>query len=253
MFGRLISFDVKSALRQLELIKPMRKGGTILDFGCGKGVFLHFAAERGWQTTGIETAAKRAEFAQIFYGLQVITDQYSGEVIPGDPFDVITLFHVLEYLPSPRELLNSLVSQNLNANGVLVVEVPRFDSLQSTVVGRAWIHLDPPRHLSRFTTAALLRMLRDLGFKVVASNQFSIHNELLGMVQGILSRPGYKKMLIEELKLRKSLMLLLMVLIVLPFALILELITMLLGFGGIVRLYCVRDPLLEIETFPQRN
>lgn len=240
VFGKLISLDVESVLRQLERIKPLGKGASILDFGCGKGVFLHFAAERGWRATGIETAMKRAKFARSNYGLEVIADEYSGGIIPGGPFDVITLFHVLEHLPNPRELLKLLVEQNLNINGVLVVEVPRFDSFQSAVAGRAWIHLDPPRHLSHFSTDALLRMLRDLGFHVVASNQFSFHNGLLGMVQAILSRLGYRKMLIEELKLRRTAILLLTVLAAVPFALMLELIAILFGRGGVIRVYCNR-------------
>lgn len=242
MFGRLISFDVKSVLRQLERVKPRVKGASLLDFGCGKGVFLHFAAEQGWRATGIETAPKRAEFARTNYGLEVVSDEYSGGVVLGGNFDVITLFHVLEHLPNPSELLKALVDQNLKADGVLVVEVPRFDSFQSAIASSAWIHLDPPRHLSHFTTATLKRMVQHLGFRIVGSGQFSIHNGLLGMVQGILSRLGYKKMLIEELKLRRTATLLLMVLAVVPFALALELIAILFGRGGIVRLYCSRAP-----------
>jgi len=240
MFGRVIAFDDQSALRRLERIKPPKQGASILDFGCGKGVFLHFAAVRGWNATGVETALKRAAFARKNYGLKVITDQYTGGAIPGGPFDAITLFHVLEHLPSPRELLKKLVDENLTATGTLVVEVPRFDSFQSVVAGKAWIHLDPPRHLSHFSTTVLRAMLDDLGFLVVANSQFSIHNGLLGMVQGILSRLGYRKMLIEELKLHRTLSLLLMVSAVLPLAAALELVACLFGRGGIIRFYCVR-------------
>jgi SAM-dependent methyltransferase len=242
MFGRLISFDGNSILRQLARIKSLKKGGALLDFGCGKGVFLNLAAEQGWRTIGIETAPKRADFARTNYGLDVIPDEYSGGKIPIGPFDVITLFHVLEHLTDPRELLKTLVDQNLKPDGVLIVEVPRFDSLQSAVAGSAWIHLDPPRHLSHFSTATLARLIRDLGLQVVASSQSSIHNGLLGMTQGIVSRLGYKKMLIEELKLRRTASLLLMVSAVLPFALALELFAGLFGRGGVVRLYCSRAP-----------
>lgn len=239
-FGRLIALDVRAVLRQLRRVKPPRKGLSILDFGSGKGVFLHYAAEQGWQVTGVETASKRAAFSRANYGLNVITDEYVDGAILSGPFDVITLFHVLEHLPNPSDLLKKLIEQNLKPDGVLVIEVPRFDSLQSALGGKAWIHLDPPRHLSHFSTEVLLRMLHDLGFRVLARNQFSIHNGLLGMVQAILSRLKYKKMLIEELKLRRSVPLLLFVLLVMPIALVLELVAILFGRGGIVRLYCSR-------------
>jgi len=253
MFGRLISFDVESVLRQLERIKPRQNGMSILDFGCGKGVFLHLAKERGWCATGIETAPKRAEFAQKSYGLNVITHEYSGGAIPGGPFDVITLFHVLEHLPNPREIVQNLVDNNLTANGVLVLEVPRFDSLQSMIAGRTWIHLDPPRHLSHFSTAALSQLVSDLGFRTVANGQFSIHNGLLGMVQGILSRLGYRKMLIEELKIRRSPTLLLAVLAVMPFAMALELLAIAVGRGGLIRLYCARAAKSRAEASSPRD
>lgn len=250
MFGRLISLDVKSVLRQLERVKPQVMGASVLDFGCGKGVFLHWAAERGWRVLGVETASKRAEFARTIYGLEVISEEYSGGAIAGGPFDVITLFHVLEHLSNPHALVTSLVDSNLKANGMLVLEVPRFDSLQSVLAGNAWVHLDAPRHLSHFSTEAMARLMDDLGFKVQASSQFSFHNGLLGMVQGILSRLGYKKMLIEELKLRRTALLVLLVLAVAPLALALELVAILIGRGGIIRVYCSRAPVSVREVCP---
>ena len=84
-------------------------------------------------------------------------------------------------------------------------------------------------------------MLSDLGLRVVGSGQFSIHNGLLGMVQSILSRLGYRKMLIEELKLRRTVAVLLLVLAVMPVAIMLELFAVLFMRGGVVRYYCSRQ------------
>jgi len=238
-FGKVISLENKAVLNKLEWLMKRTKT-SILDIGCGKGVFLHHAAERGWKTAGIETSKKRAEFAQKQYRLSVNTDEYSEGKITEAPFDVITLFHVLEHLAHPGDFLRSVVVDNLSANGILVIEVPNFDSLQARLAASNWIHLDPPLHISHFSEKRLKQMLESIGVEIVLSEHFSIVNGLLGMTQSIMSRFGYRKMLIAELKLKRTVGLMIVVAMITPIALIIELIDVLLGRGGIVRLYCRR-------------
>lgn len=241
IYDKVISFDDKSILRQLHKLKIKEK--TLLDFGCGKGQFIYRASKYGWKVKGIETARNRAEFGKNKYGLDIRTSEYRSGLVNDTPFNVITLFHVLEHLPRPKELLKELLDNNLVQDGYLVIEVPLFKSLQSKIAGKRWIHLDPPLHISHFTKSSLLKLLRELNYNPIKYEYFSIHLGILGMVQSIMSLFGYKKMIISELKFKKSKRLIISILLVLPFAFILEFLATICRKGGIIRVYCKKKVL----------
>lgn len=236
LFDKIISIDDRLIIWQLSKLKVSNK--TLLDFGCGKGQFIHRALKYGWKVKGIETAEKRAEFGINEYGLDISTDVYKTGLVDGAPFNVITLFHVLEHLPKPKELLKALVGNNLTQNGYLVIEVPLFESLQSKIAGKHWLHLDPPLHISHFKKNILVKILSELDLKPVKYQYFSIHSGVLGMVQGVMSLFGYKKMIISELKFRRTKRLMIAICAVLPVAFFLECTAVLFKKGGILRVYC---------------
>jgi len=238
LFDRALAIDDELIFRQLS--KMLISNKSLLDFGCGKGQFLHRALLRGWKVKGIETARKRAEFGIDKYGLDVSTDEYNGGPLEDGPFDVITLFHVLEHLPAPEKLLKELVSNNLTPDGCVIVEVPLFGSIQSQLAGKRWIHLDPPLHLSHFTKNTLLQLLENLELKPTKIEYLSIHLGILGMVQSIMSLFGYEEDIIYELKHKRTLGFIISILLVLPFAVFLELISVILHKGGVIRVYCHR-------------
>ncbi len=236
MFDKIISIGNKMIIKQLSKFKVSKK--TILDFGCGKGHFIQQLSMRGWEVKGIETARERAEFGINVYGLDINTHNYQTGLIHGGPFNIITLFHVVEHLSKPKELLRELIENNLTQNGYLVIEVPLFESFQSKISGEKWIHLDPPFHISHFTKITLLKLLDELGLKPVRHEYFSIHSGMLGMVQSLMSLFGYRKMIISELKFRRTKRLMVAVCAVLPVALLLECAAVLLKRGGVFRVYC---------------
>jgi hypothetical protein len=61
---------------------------------------------------------------------------------------------------------------------------------------------------------------------------------MLGMVQSLMSLFGYRKMIISELKFRRTKRLMIAVCAVLPFALLLECTAVLFKRGGVIRVYC---------------
>lgn len=235
---------IKALDHRIVLRRISKLGGasrSLLDLGCGKGQFLHSAAELGWKVKGIETAVERATFGIEQYGLDISTEEYHSGVIEGGPFGVITVFHVLEHLPRPAELLGQLVAENLARNGYLVIEVPLFGSLQSKLAGKHWVHLDPPLHVSHFTKRSLSKLLSELALEPRRFEYLSVQQGLLGMVQSVMSMFGYRKMIISELKFRRTWRLMLAISLVLPIALVLESLAVALNSGGVLRVYCQKS------------
>jgi 2-polyprenyl-3-methyl-5-hydroxy-6-metoxy-1,4-benzoquinol methylase len=212
-------------------------GKRLLDFGCGKGQFLKQAKAMGWSAVGVETSPERADFARYHYGIEVYGELYTRGPIASGSFDFIALNHVLEHLPEPIALLGELLESNLTPGGVAMIEVPRLDSWQSRVAGGHWMHLDIPKHLSHWTEKRLRVALDGLGYKVVARRRFSFHLGVLGMLQALGSRVGYKDNIIVGLKRRRPIGLLLFVACLTPLALALEVLGTLCNRSGIIGLF----------------
>jgi 2-polyprenyl-3-methyl-5-hydroxy-6-metoxy-1,4-benzoquinol methylase len=238
IFDRIIQREYNGVLRQLDKIK-VRKG-NLLDFGCGKGKFGSLARENGWKVKAVETSPDRAAYARNVYGLEVNSEFYTTGSIFNIQFDALSLFHVLEHLPHPDVLLDQLVKDNVTDRGLVVVEVPNIRSWQSRIAKEHWIHLDVPRHIHHFSFERLEKLLFDINLKPLKTTSFSFHLGVLGMVDSMLKRFGYRKNIIYELKNKKSKTLILMIVLLLPVAFIIERLASLFNKGGIIRIYLVR-------------
>lgn len=236
IFEKIIMKEAAAVLSRAERITPAG-GRRLLDFGCGKGQFLKQAATMGWSAVGIETSGERAGFARDCYGAQVYESLYKKGLIASGNFDLITLNHVLEHLPEPMSLLRELLESNLAAEGVAMIEVPRLDSWQSRIAGRDWMHLDIPKHLSHWTEAQLRAVLDGLGYTVVARRRFSFHLGVLGMLQAMGSKVGYKDNIIVGLKRKRSAGLVLLVACLTPLALALESVATVCNRSGVFGLF----------------
>lgn len=213
------------------------KSCSLLDFGAGKGLFLNFAYNLGYDVKGVETSLPRANYAKQVFGLKISTDNYHKGLIFSDKFDAIAILHVLEHLGDPKNLMQELFTSNLNLNGIAVIEVPNFDSWQSKWGSKYWMHLDIPRHINHFSPKYLKEMLKPLGFTILKEEYFSLHLGVIGMLQSIWSWLGYKGFLIADLKERKNIYLLIKIGLTLPFAFLFEGMAAFFKKGGIIRIY----------------
>lgn len=160
--------------RRLARIAARRAPAALLDVGCGDGHFLAVARESGWTVEGIEFSPAGARCAASRLGRPVaIGDLATSAHLPG-PFDVVTLWHVLEHLPEPRPMLQA-AWRRLAPGGLIAVAVPNLDNWPMRAAYRVARHRPLPLyktggrepHLSHFRPDTLRRILEVEGFRAI--------------------------------------------------------------------------------------
>lgn len=155
-------------MRSTVLDAYKRGPGRVLDVGCAAGFFLKVMADKGWTTTGIEISAPMVNYAKQQLGLD---DVHRGDVLSVDlgdrpPYDVITLWDVIEHLERPDEHL-ARVAELLADDGVLVLETQDVSSRFARAMGRKWQHYKHEEHLYHFHPDSLRRLLEQCGFRIL--------------------------------------------------------------------------------------
>ena len=153
--------------RRFEMLKSILPNKKFLDFGCGNGGFILRGKELAAEIVGLEVEER-------------VRDYWSGRmnVVPdlesaGGGYDLITAFHVVEHLPDPRKVLWEM-SEHLNDNGMIVVEVPSSeDALLTMYECDAFQRFTYwSQHLFLFNANTLLTLALQAGLKVVAVQQY---------------------------------------------------------------------------------
>lgn len=171
------------ARRRIALVTKMADAGAgrrLLDVGCGDGMFLQTARDRGWNVVGTELNPEPAR--------QLGFDVYSSleECANKGPFDCITLWHSLEHMTDPRAVLTKIRGM-VAEDGVVLIAVPNFGGLQAKALRNSWLHLDLPRHLYHFTSGAMDQILAQTCFAPVAHWHQEFEYDLMGWWQGALN------------------------------------------------------------------
>jgi len=143
-----------------------RKGGKLLDVGCGNGRFLAWMRDLGWEVMGVEPDPRAGKVAFEKFGLDICQCTLEEAHFPGNSFDAITLHHVIEHLPNPITTLSEC-RRVLRDNGQISVVTPNTESLGHGTFGRSWLLLDPPRHLYLFSPRTLRLCVQQAGLTIM--------------------------------------------------------------------------------------
>ena len=163
---RLIRLSARNS-HKVAMVRRHRTHGKLLEIGAAFGVFAHAAAAAGFDVTAIEMDARCCSFLETLGCMRVVrTDRPAEAMASLPPQDVITMWHVIEHLPNPFAVLES-VANNLAPGGLLVIATPNPSAWQFSMMGRHWPHLDAPRHLHLLPAAAIVRRAEHLGLRVL--------------------------------------------------------------------------------------
>jgi SAM-dependent methyltransferase len=179
-------------------IEQRQKPGKVLDIGCGRGLLLNKLRERGWEPQGTELSEDAAAFARDSLGLPVTTQRLEDTQFPDNEFDPVILWHVLEHVHAPKEMLRE-VSRILKPGGTLLVAVPNFGSWEARWSGKGWFHLDVPRHLTQFTLKTLRTSLGEAGLTLKEVNFFSTEYDFFSFIQSAQNKMGLRHNLLYNL------------------------------------------------------
>ena len=179
--GKILNNFVMQRARLLG-DKAKKVKGTVLDIGCGQGLFLKQFADRGWRAIGIEVSSSAAFHAREILGLDVLVGEQTMKELENDSFDIIGLWHVLEHAGEPKTLLRE-ARRVLKNDGKLLLSVPNFGSLEARVGRQNWFHLDVPRHVTHFTKDSLQAILDAAGWEVTRKSYFTPEYDFFSFIQ----------------------------------------------------------------------
>lgn len=147
--------------RYIDLDRDSR----VLDVGCGAATFLARVAERfGCDAVGVDfiDLSHLPSYGELEFHCGLFYESEVGR----ERFDLVTMWHFLEHDYAPARSL-AKAREALKPRGLLLVEVPRLDSLSYRLYRERWPGLQAPQHTVLYTRETLLREVEASGFEVV--------------------------------------------------------------------------------------
>ena len=175
-------------IRRFKQFSSLFVNKSILDFGCGKGHFL-----MKLKNENITSKLSSLEINEDYYHhLNENFNHFSSiDEIEDQSIDYITIFHVLEHLTNPLDVINKLYSK-LKKGGKIIIEVPSSDDiLLKTYKSESFSRYTYwSLHLYLFNTSTLKKLLNKSLFDIIYVKQYqrySLANHLYWLSRG---KPG---------------------------------------------------------------
>lgn len=159
-----------------ELIES---GSSVLDIGCGQGIFAKKLMEKGCKVTGCEIDRKLVREARKA-GVRVLHCDAEKDPLPKGRFDYITCLDIIEHLKQPEEFLKKLKGKSKylilsapnagwikNRITILFGNVPRANAFTK--------HLGS-LHYWLWSYSQFKQMIEKLGFEIIDEKKIKIPN-----------------------------------------------------------------------------
>lgn len=176
--------------RRYRALLDICGGGDVLDFGCGNGGFLKRIRGVAASVTGIELmdeARKRLNED----GIPAYASLAEASEAGLQQFDIICMFHVIEHLHRPDEVLKDIFN-HLAPGGLLICETCNADdALLSKYMCEAYADFTYwSEHVFLFNSDTLEKLITRNGFCTLSNQQiqrYTLANHLYWLANG---KPG---------------------------------------------------------------
>ncbi len=165
---------------------PINKSTSFLDFGCGKGYFLKYLSERGYENIqGIdpcEALLSNKLFNNIIYG------GFDNNLFNDNLFDIVFSCHTLHHLPQKRPLYAIKEMLRISKKYIVIIEI---NNTNLPMFFRSLLYLKMEQNAFSYNIWKVNSMLSEIGCSIIYSNNMK-SNYLSGNSFGymILSKMG---------------------------------------------------------------
>ncbi len=162
---------IKEYLNILEQYAPKQDSIRFLDIGCGPGLLLQAAQEKGWDATGVEVSAWAVTEGKK-KGLRIFAGPLPEAAFSDDSFDIISMFDVLEHIPYPVQYVRE-IRRILARTGVVVTETPNVAGFFAKNLYKADSEIVKPNaHICLYSPITARRLFAAGGFSRLMIDTF---------------------------------------------------------------------------------
>ena len=200
--GRKRLANIKSLLRKKRAFRERDENSgdvpKILDIGCAYGPFLAAAGEGGFSPCGMDPIEDAVKYVREELGFPAWQGLFpSGKEVEHAPYDVITLWYVIEHFDDPRGALGEIRSL-LKDGGVIAFSTPSFSGISGRKDRRDFLKKSPADHFTIWSPGICKKVLSMHGFrlrKIVVTGHHPERFPLLGR----FANPSTKNLLYKTL------------------------------------------------------
>lgn len=150
---------------KLALLEKYKKPGTILDIGCGAGVFMQSANAKGWLVTGVDASRAVKKYARGLK-MEVKFGKIENIGFKDESFDVITMFQTIEHIGNPLSVVMK-VRKLLKPGGIFLMTTPDENGFMARLMGKRWFGYRNIEHLFFYNTTSFRSLLKIAGFNKI--------------------------------------------------------------------------------------
>jgi len=127
------------------------RGRSLLDYGCGSGMFLEYLRGRGYEDLS---------------GYDEYSEHYADRAAIERTYDCVMTQDVIEHVPEPRALVQTLDALT-KPGGMIVIGTPNAENIDLAEPEKRVHALHQPYHRHILSKSALVKVGEELGWEVL--------------------------------------------------------------------------------------